>query len=304
MLDANTTTYETIELFGLTEKDAALPIPEDHILQNAIVRDTFETFFGGLIQTGLEAEIEPLAHGFATILHRRKTALTTELDRTSDKIKALVASHDGSEISETELETAQAHFLKLREILAAIELMADTAAQCYEEQTGDAYIPASGSRASARAKETGAVFEARELLEQHDRETAEKFKIEGVPLIVSGATDWNDVEKVFATLDAVRDRIKQTRNQDIYLAHKGSKGAEMIAAKWAKARGLHQARFDPRWSAHGKAAPFRANDDMLDDKLAPVGVVLFGGNGVALNLGQKAEDKGITVMRVQKTPAK
>jgi len=25
-------TYETIELFGLTEKDAHLPIPEDHIL--------------------------------------------------------------------------------------------------------------------------------------------------------------------------------------------------------------------------------------------------------------------------------
>ena len=25
-------TYETIELFGLTEKDAQLPIPEDHIL--------------------------------------------------------------------------------------------------------------------------------------------------------------------------------------------------------------------------------------------------------------------------------
>jgi hypothetical protein len=25
-------TYETIELFGLTEKDAELPIPEDHVL--------------------------------------------------------------------------------------------------------------------------------------------------------------------------------------------------------------------------------------------------------------------------------
>jgi hypothetical protein len=33
------------------------------------------------------------------------------------------------------------------------------------------------------------------------------------------------------------------------------------------------------------------------------GVVLFGGNGVALNLGQKAEAKGLTVMRVA-DPAK
>jgi hypothetical protein len=34
---------------------------------------------------------------------------------------------------------------------------------------------------------------------------------------------------------------------------------------------------------------------MLDDKFAATGVVLFGGNGVALNLGQKAEAKGLTV---------
>jgi len=43
---------------------------------------------------------------------------------------------------------------------------------------------------------------------------------------------------------------------------------------------------------------FKCNDEMLDDKFAPAGVVLFGGNGVAMNLGEKAEDKGITVMRV------
>ncbi|MEP3038002.1 MAG: DUF2493 domain-containing protein, partial [Roseibium sp.] len=146
--------------------------------------------------------------------------------------------------------------------------------------------------------------EARQLLEQHDRETAEKSKVEGVPLIVSGATDWTDVDVIFNTLDKVRERIKQNRNQEIFLCHKGGKhGAEMIAARWARARGVAQARFDPRWSAHGRAAPFKCNDEMLDDKFAATGVVLFGGNGVALNLGQKAEAKGLTVMRVA-DPAK
>ena len=53
----------------------------------------------------------------------------------------------------------------------------------------------------------------------------------------------------------------------------------------------------------GRAAPFKCNDEMLDDKFAATGVVLFGGNGVALNLGQKAEAKGLTVMRVA-DPAK
>ena len=61
-------TYETIELFGLTEKDAQLPIPEDHILKDSIIRESFEILLGQLRSTGLEAEIEPLAHGLATLL--------------------------------------------------------------------------------------------------------------------------------------------------------------------------------------------------------------------------------------------
>lgn len=292
-------TYETIELFGLTEKDAHLPIPEDHILTDNIIRETFETLLGQLRNTGLETEIEPLAHGLATILQRRKIAIGKELDRTADKIGALAKSHDGSEIAETALEEAQSRFLHLREIVGAIETMSEAAAECYEVETGHAFIPAAGSRASAKAQDTGAVFEAKQLLEQHDRETAAKSKVEGVPLIVSGATDWTDIDVIFSTLDKVRDRIKENRNQEIFLCHKGGKhGAEMIAARWARARGIPQARFDPRWSAHGRAAPFKCNDEMLDDKFAATGVVLFGGNGVALNLGQKAEAKGLTVMRV------
>ena len=240
-------TYETIELFGLTEKGAELPFPEDNILKDCVVRETFEALLGQLRNTGLEAEIEPLAHGLATILQRRKVALGKEMDRTADKIGALVKSHDGSEIAETALEEAQTLFLHLREIVSAIETMSEAAAECYEVETGHAFIPAAGSRASARAQETGAVFEARQLLEQHDRETAAKSKVEGVPLIVSGATDWTDIDVIFSTLDKVRERIRQNRNQEIFLCHKGGKhGAEMIAARWARARSVAQARFDPR----------------------------------------------------------
>ena len=117
----NANTYETIELFGLTEKDAQLPIPEDHILTDRIIRESFEALLGQLRGTGLEAEIEPLAHGIATILQRRKVALGKEVDRTADKIGALAKSHDGSEIAETALEEAQARFLHLREIVGAID---------------------------------------------------------------------------------------------------------------------------------------------------------------------------------------
>ncbi|NNW81459.1 hypothetical protein GTF37_20805, partial [Roseobacter sp. HKCCD5922] len=42
-----------------------------------------------------------------------------------------------------------------------------------------------------------------------------------------------------------------------------------------------------------KAAPFKANDVIIAAK--PIGVLIFGGNGVAINLGQKAKTKGIKV---------
>ena len=45
------TTYETIELFGLTEKDAHLPIPQDEILKDCIIREAFETLLGQLRST-------------------------------------------------------------------------------------------------------------------------------------------------------------------------------------------------------------------------------------------------------------
>ena len=103
-------TYETIELFGLTEKDAQLSIPDDHILTDRLFRASFEALLGPLRGTSLEVEIEPLAHGLATFLQRRKVALGKEVDRTADKIGALAHSHDGSEIAETTLEEAQARF--------------------------------------------------------------------------------------------------------------------------------------------------------------------------------------------------
>ncbi|MFV0297406.1 MAG: hypothetical protein ACK5JT_14925, partial [Hyphomicrobiaceae bacterium] len=67
--------YDIIELYGLTEKGAALPIPEDEILRDRIIREAFDALIGPLRSTGLETEIEPLAHALATILQRRKIAL-------------------------------------------------------------------------------------------------------------------------------------------------------------------------------------------------------------------------------------
>ena len=290
------TAYDQIELFGLTETGTDdLPIPYDEELQGRAVLESFDALIGTIQGTGLASEVEPLAHAFATMFQRRATVLEEAADRLKDKIAALIRVQDGSEVAEVELETAQRRFEAAWEKADALRLMAEAAAEAYERETGSAYVPVTGGRTTRRAMETGAVFEAKRLLEAADRAEAERSTVKGTFIAVAGASDWTDHARVFARLDAARARCP-----DMVLCHKGSKGAERIAASWAKARHVPQVLFRPNWNAHAKAAPFRANDDMLRARIR--GVILFGGGGIALNLAEKAEAKGLHVARIAAEP--
>ena len=87
------------------------------------------------------------------------------------------------------------------------------------------------------------------------------------------------------------DRV-HTKHPDMVLLHGGSpRGAEFIASRWADHRRVPQISFKPDWTTHGKAAPFRRNDVMLD--VLPIGVMHFAGNGIQDNLRDKARKLGI-----------
>ncbi len=104
---------------------------------------------------------------------------------------------------------------------------------------------------------------------------------------LTGGTDFNDHRLIWGKLDQVR-----TKYPDMVLLHGGSpKGGELIAAKWAEARGVTQVAFKPDWTKHAKAAPFKRNDAMLE--VLPVGVLVFPGNGIQENLADKAKKLGI-----------
>lgn len=283
-------TYDEIELFGLTENGSDdLPIPSDDELQQHIVGEAFETLLGGLQSTGLASEIEPLAHGLATLLQRRATQLEAQADKLKLKINGLIQAQDGSEVAEIELDKASRAFEALWEKGLAMAIMAEKAASCYEIETGRAYTPVTGSRTTKDALDTGAVFEAKQLLEKADREQAARNTITGPKIAVTGDTATSDHETIYAKLDRAHEK-----HPDMVLCHKGNtNGVERIAATWARNRKVPQVLFRPNWKGHGRAAPFKANDDLLAAN--PVGVILFGGNGAALNLGQKAEQRGIKV---------
>ncbi|TRD13817.1 DUF2493 domain-containing protein [Palleronia caenipelagi] len=85
---------------------------------------------------------------------------------------------------------------------------------------------------------------------------------------------------------------------DMILCHKGAKGVEKIAAEWARSRKVPQIIFRPNWPAFKKAAPFRANDEMIRAKVK--GAIVFGTkSGIALNLADKLEEKAKHVSRIK-----
>ena len=297
--------YETIATFGLTEAGADLPIPNDDVLRDAIVRETFEGLFAGLKGTWLQYEIEPLAHGLASLLDRRKLALAAELERASDVIRGLIRAEDGSEVITMQIEAGQRQADRALDVLNGLEVMAEAAARCYEIETGRAFLPASGGRggrSGRMAHLTGAVFEASAWLEAHERQEAERFRVDGRPLAVAGARDWTDHARVWEVLDRSAARYRDRYASGLILYHKGDrKGVDAIAAAWARSRAVPQVVFRPNWRAFGKRAGFRAIDQMFETPKPLGGVTIFGEAGIALNLADKAKTRGVPVLRVRAT---
>ena len=93
------------------------------------------------------------------------------------------------------------------------------------------------------------------------------------------------------------------------LATTGAKGGEKIAIKWAKQKAVTLVLAKADFNRCGRAAPFRANDELI--ALEPVCVLTLANTlnvtrgaslqpfGPALNLGQKAAEKGIRHLPVK-----
>ena len=58
--------------------------------------------------------------------------------------------------------------------------------------------------------------------------------------------------------------------------------------------GIDQVVCKPDWDRHGRAAPFRRNEELLN--LLPKGVIAFPGSGITENLVDRARQLGIPVL--------
>ena len=289
------TICENAALFGAT------PEPGEHDPRDVWDRDdaiaaaseAFRILGTGVAPDGFQLadERESLLWGFVNMLHAQTQRLDRAVDRLTPEMRDLERAQDGTEIAAREIELVTERARNLGDRRDAFEQMRDAAAEQYRAETGEVWRPRRGSHTSRTGRLTSAAIDARDFRRaRKDRETRAHLP-NGTLIAIAGGKTVNDPGAVIARLDKARAKYA-----DMVLVHGGGPGVERIAARWAERNGVHQIVCKPDWNKHGRAAPFRRNDDLLN--LLPKGLIAFPGNGITENLIDKATKLGIPVQRV------
>ena len=116
-------------------------------------------------------------------------------------------------------------------------------------------------------------------------------------ILVCGGRDYADARALGAALDAVH-----TGDPVSDLIHGAARGADSLAAAWARSRGISTRPFPADWNRDGKAAGFLRNVRMLREGRPDLVVAFPGGKGTAhmINLARRA---GVAVLEAAKLAA-
>ena len=300
----HTDTFSTQSPTAMVCENAALygatPEPGEHDPREIWNRDesieavsaAFRIIADGVAPDGFQIadERESLLWGIVNAFDAQVRRLDRSVDKLTPGMRDLERAQDGTEINARELELLTGRARNLGERRDAFEQMRDAAAEQYRAETGEVWRPRRGSHVSQTGKLTSAAIDARDFRRaRKDRET--RAHLPGGTLVaVAGGRDVRDPGAVFDRLDKVRAKY-----EDMVLVHGGGPGVEKIAAQWAETNGVHQVVCRPDWNRHGRAAPFRRNDELLN--LIPKGLLAFPGSGITDNLVEKAMKLGIPVAR-------
>ncbi|MFZ5610279.1 MAG: DUF2493 domain-containing protein [Pseudomonadota bacterium] len=285
---ATAAVLEELQLYGyraFADEPDPRPLPEAGALQGAMA-DIFDALAATLQDTRLEPDLEDLLWSVTNLFHRTAARVDRDLDDNEQAQKRSQREQDGSEVRSIELEALTAQGVTLIERRNAYELMRDIAADHFETHIGQTWRPHSGSRISHRTL-TAAMIDSRDFLSAKRRAEIEPLLPTGPRVAFSGGLDVTNHRAIWDALDRVK-----AKHADMVLLHGGSpKGADKIAACWADNRKCQQIVFKPDWKRHGKAAPFKRNDALLE--AMPIGLILFPGSGITDNLADKAKKLGV-----------
>ena len=293
---ATATVCENAALFGATPERDEFDTRDIWDADEAVTatREAFGLMADVIACDGFQLadERESLLWGFVNMLD----AQTQRLDRAADKmmpeLRDLQREQDGTEIKARELELLTDRARNLTDRRDAFETMRDAAAESYRTVTGNTWRPRRGSHTSQTGTLTSAAIDARDYMRAKKDRGTQAHLPQGTLVAIAGGKDIADPAAVIERLDKAREKYA-----DMVLVHGGGPGVEKIAASWAERNGVHQVVCKPDWDRHGRAAPFRRNDELLN--LLPKGVIAFPGSGITENLVDKARTLGIPVQRVK-----
>jgi hypothetical protein len=237
--------------------------------------------------------------------HSAAQRIERDADKARDVLSGLIRDFDGSEVLDTEIQEATRKARAADVATLALEIVRDAAAASYTTSTGEVWSPWKGTVRASRT--TAAQIEARDAL-RASKARKHLGAYPGATIVAFRAAPQADTAD-----DAGRifDALNWARSQwpDMALATTGLKGGEKLAIKWAQQKGVTSVLAKADFDRHHRAAPFRANDDLLD--LEPVCVLTLansldpvrGANlqpfGPALNLAQQAAEKGVRHLPVK-----
>ncbi len=293
--NATATVCANAELYGATPERGEFDPREvwDRDDALAAMGEAFRILSTGVTPDGtqLADERESLLWGFVNTFDAQVRRLERAIDRITPEMKDLARAQDGTEIKSLELELLTARARNLGERRDAFETLRDAAAAAYADETGETWRPRHGSHTSQTGTLTSAAIDARDFQRARKDKEINAHLPQGTLVAIAGGKQAEDATAIAGTLDRLKAKYA-----DVILVHGGGPGAEKIAARWAEHNGVHQIVCKPEWDKHGRAAPFRRNDDLLN--LLPKGVIAFPGSGITDNLVDKAKRLGIPVQKV------
>ncbi len=249
--------------------------------------------------TALEDVQAILCESLIGAFHSAAGRIERDADRARDRMRLLERDFDGSELADTELQDATRVTRAADVAQAAVELVRDAAAEAYTTQTGEVWTAWRGSRRGTRM--TAAQLEAKAAIRAVERRRRGEAE-PGGPVVAFRAAPFadsaEDAQRIFDALNWAKSEWP-----DMALATTGAKGAERIAIRWAQQKSVTLVLARADFDRHQKAAPFRANDDLL--ALEPVCCLTLAQSlehsraershpfGPALNLAQQATNRGV-----------
>jgi len=271
--------------------------PEDALAQ--LGANVMNELVDLVFETALEDFSGSICEALIGAFHSCAQRIEREADKTRDVLNGLIRDFDGSEVLDTEIQEATRKARAADVATLALEIVRDAAASAYTTSTGEVWSPWKGSVRASRI--TAAQIDAREALRANKARRHAASSPGATVVAFRAAPQADTADDAGRIFDALNWALSEW--PDMALATSGAKGGEKLAIKWAKQKGVTLVLARADFERNGRAAPFRANDELLE--LEPVCVLTLCNSinsersaalrpfGPALNLAEKAGQKGI-----------